>query len=228
MTVNLRLLTVEIVGMFLVFALVLFLAAGTVAWPAGWAFLILFFGFVVALTAWLLRSNPGLLTERMTGIGKSDQKTWDKVFYVLANVVFLAWLVSMPLDAVRFHWSRMPALLHVVGGGLLLCSFYLFFLTFRENSYLSPAVRIQTERGQTVVTTGPYHYVRHPMYAAAVVFIVGTSLLLGSWYGLLVGLVLAVGIAMRAVWEERTLRAELRGYDAYMAQVRYRIIPYVW
>jgi len=228
MTVNLRLLTVQIVGMFLVFVLVLFLAAGTVAWPAGWAFLILFFGFVVALTVWLLRCNPGLLTERMTGIGKSDQKTWDKVFYVLANVVFLAWLICMPLDAVRFHWSQMPALLRVVGAGLLLCSFYLFFLTFRENAYLSPAVRIQTERGQTVVTTGPYHYVRHPMYAAAIVFIVGTTLLLGSWYGLLVGLVLAVGIAIRAVGEERTLRAELRGYDAYMAQVRYRIIPYVW
>jgi len=214
--------------MFLVFALALFLAAGTVAWPAGWVFLVLFFGFVVALTIWLLKYNPGLLTERMTGIGKSDQKTWDKVFYALANVVFLVWLVCMPLDAVRFHWSQMPELLSVVGAGLLLCSFYLFFLTFRENSYLSPAVRIQSERGQTVVTTGPYRYVRHPMYAAGIVFFVGTTLLLGSWSGLLVGSILAIGVAMRAVWEERALRAELRGYDAYMAQVRYRIIPYVW
>lgn len=228
MTVNLKLLIVEIVGMFLVLALALFLAAGTVAWPAGWTFLILFFGFVVALSVWLLDRNPGLLTERMTGVGKSDQKAWDRVFYVFANVFFLAWLVLMPLDAVRFHWSRMPGLLQVFGAILLLCSFYLFFLTFRENSYLSPAVRIQTERGQTVVTTGLYHYVRHPMYAAFIIFVVGTTFLLGSWYGLLVGLILVIGVAMRAVQEERTLRAELRGYDAYMTQVKFRIIPYVW
>jgi protein-S-isoprenylcysteine O-methyltransferase Ste14 len=228
MTVNRTLLTVQIVGMFVVFALALFLAAGTVAWPAGWAFLVLFFGFTVALSRWLLRHNPGLLTERMTGIGKPDQKTWDKVFYAVANVVFLAWLVVMPLDAVRFHWSQMPPWLQVGGAALLLCSFYLFFLIFRENAYLSPAVRVQAERGQTVVSTGPYQYVRHPMYATAIIFLAGTTLLLGSWYGLVLGLILVVGIALRAVQEERTLRAELPGYDAYLAQVRYRLIPYVW
>jgi protein-S-isoprenylcysteine O-methyltransferase Ste14 len=228
MTVNLKLLTAQIAGMFVVFALALFLAAGTVAWPAGWAFLVLFFGFTIALSGWLLRHNPGLLTERMTGIGKRDQKSWDKLFFALANVLFLAWLIVMPLDAVRFHWSQIPDWLQVVGAALLLCSFYLFFLTFRENAYLSPAVRVQAERGQTVVSTGPYQYVRHPMYAAAIVFLVGTTLLLGSWYGMILGLIIVVAIAFRAIQEERTLRAELPGYDAYMAQVNYRLIPYVW
>src|SRR6476659_6406249 len=168
MPVNLKLLATQIIGMFVVFALALFLAAGTVAWPAGWAFLILFFGFTIALSAWLLRHSPGLLTERMTGIGKPDQKSWDKVFFASANVLFLSWLILMPLDAVRFHWSQMPAWLQVVGALLLLISFYLFFLIFRENAYLSPAVRVQSDRGQTVVATGPYHYVRHPMYATAI------------------------------------------------------------
>ncbi|HEX6291195.1 MAG TPA: isoprenylcysteine carboxylmethyltransferase family protein [Herpetosiphonaceae bacterium] len=228
MTVNLKLLTVQIVGMFVVFALALFLAAGTVAWPAGWAFLVLFFGFTVAISLWLLRNNPGLLTERMTGIGKPDQQTWDKVFFGVANLIFLAWLIAMPLDAVRFHWSQMPGWLQVLGAILLLASFYLFFLTFRENSYLSPAVRLQAERGQTVVSTGPYRYVRHPMYATAIIFLVGTTLLLGSWYGFVLVLLLAVGIALRAVQEERLLRAELPGYDAYMAHVKYRLIPYIW
>jgi protein-S-isoprenylcysteine O-methyltransferase Ste14 len=226
--VNLKLLTVQIVGMFVVFALALFLAAGTVVWPAGWAFLVLFFGFVIALSLWLLRHNPGLLTERMTGIGKRDQKAWDKVFYVLAAVSFLAWLVFMPLDAVRFHWSQNPVWLQVAGAIFLLCSFYLFFLTFRENSFLSPAVRIQKERRHTVVSTGPYRYVRHPMYSAFIIFMVGTTLLLGSWYGILLGLILVVGVALRAVQEERTLRAELPGYDVYMSQVKYRLIPYIW
>jgi protein-S-isoprenylcysteine O-methyltransferase Ste14 len=228
MTVNLKQLTAQIAGMFAVFALALFLAAGTVAWPAGWAFLVLFFGFTIALSRWLLRHNPGLLTERMTGIGKPDQKSWDKLFFVVANVLFLAWLVVMPLDAVRFHWLQMPEWLQAVGAILLLCSFELFFLTFRENAYLSPAVRLQAERGQTVVSTGPYQYVRHPMYAAAIIFLVGTTLLLGSGYGLILGLILVVAIAVRAVREEHTLRAELPGYDAYMAHVNYRLIPYVW
>lgn len=212
----------------MVFGLALFLAAGTIVWPSGWAFLVLFFGFTIALTRWLLRHNPGLLTERMTGIGKANQPAWDRVFFAAMQVFFLAWLVLMPLDAVRFRWSQMPGWLQVVGAVLLLCSFYLFFLTFRENPYLSPAVRVQTERGQTVISTGPYRYVRHPMYGTTIVFIVGTTLLLGSWYGLFLGLVLVVGIAFRAVQEERVLRAELPGYDVYMARVKYRLIPYVW
>ncbi len=229
MTVNLKLLTVEFVGLFVLCALALFLAAGTIFWPAGWAFLVLFIGSNVALTRWLLRHNPGLLTERMTGgFNRPGQPTWDKVFFVLLEVYFLAWLVLMPLDAVRFQWSQMPGWLQVVGAILLLASFYLFFLTFRENPYLSPAVRIQTERGQTVISTGPYHYVRHPMYAAAIIFIVGTTLFLGSWYGLLMGLIFIVGIGFRAVQEERVLRAELAGYDEYLGQVKYRFIPYIW
>ena len=164
----------------------------------------------------------------MTGFNKPDQKSWDKVFFAVINVLFLAWLALMPLDAVRFHWSQMPGWLQAVGAILLLGSFYLFFLTFRENAYLSPAVRLQTERGQTVVTTGPYRYVRHPMYATVIIFLAGTSLLLGSWYGLIVGLMLVVGIAYRAVREEAALRAELKGYEAYMAQVKYRFIPFIW
>jgi protein-S-isoprenylcysteine O-methyltransferase Ste14 len=164
----------------------------------------------------------------MTGIGKPDQPRWDKVLFVIMEGLFVAWLVLMPLDAVRFHWSRVSGLLRVVGTLLLLGSFWLFFLTFRENPYLSPAIRVQTERSQRVISTGPYRYVRHPMYAAVIPFIAGTSLLLGSWYGLLSGPILVVVIAFRAVREERVLRSELPGYDAYAAQVHYRFIPHVW
>lgn len=228
MPVNIKLLVAQIVGLFVVFALALFLGAGTIAWPAGWAFMILFFGFTVVLSYWLLRNNPGLLTERMTGVGKADQKAWDKVFFVLASIGFYSWLVVMALDAVRFHWSQMPGWLQIAGAFLLISSFYLFFVTFRENAYLSPAVRVQTDRGQTVVSTGPYHYVRHPMYAGFLLFALGTPLLLGSWYGLLFGLALVIVVARRAVMEEHTLRAELQGYVDYMKQVKYRLIPGVW
>jgi len=221
-------LTAKILGMFAAFALALFLSAGTIAWPAGWAFLALFFGFVVSLSLWLLRNNPDLLAERLTGVGRVDQKAWDKLFFAIALVLFFGWLVLMALDAIRFHWSEMPLWLQIVGALILVGSFWLFSLTFRENSYLSPAVRVQTERGHRVVTTGPYHYVRHPMYAAFVAYVLGAMLLLGSWYGSIVALLLFIAMARRAVLEERTLRTELHGYEAYMAAVRYRLVPYVW
>ena len=212
--------------MFVFMALVLFVAAGTGAWSAAWVYLMLFALFSIALTRWLLRHNPGLIEER---IGfKANQKTWDKVFIVVLNVVFLGWLVLMPLDAVRFHWSRMPAWLQTVGAATLLVSYYLFFLTFRENPYLSAAVRIQDDRGQTVVSTGPYRYVRHPMYTGGFLFFLGTALLLGSWYGVLAVPVFVGMIAERAMFEERMLREKLEGYDAYMAKVKHRFIPYVW
>jgi protein-S-isoprenylcysteine O-methyltransferase Ste14 len=221
-------LSVEIAVMFVVFGLALFLSAGTVSWVSGWVFLILFFAFTAALSRWLLTHNPDLLTERLTGIGKANQPAWDKVFFVVIEVFFMAWLVLMPLDAVRFRWSHVPRWLQVMGAVFLVGSFTIFFATFRENSYLSPAVRLQTERGQTVVSTGPYRYIRHPMYAGVIPFTAGTALLLGSWCGLLLGIVPIVGIAYRAVREERMLRSGLPGYEVYMARVKYRFIPYLW
>jgi protein-S-isoprenylcysteine O-methyltransferase Ste14 len=218
---------VWLVVSFLLMALALFLPAGTLAWPAGWICLILVHGWLLVGIGLLLKYNPGLLQERLS-FSQSNQKAWDRVFILLFELFFFAWLVLMPLDAVRFHWSHMPLVLQVVGALAMVGSFLLISLTFRENSFLSPTVRIQQERGQTVVSTGPYHYVRHPMYAGGFLLFLGTSLLLGSWYGLLLFLVMIPGGAVRAVLEERALRKELPGYDAYMAQVKYRLIPYVW
>lgn len=225
---NVKMLIAQVAGMFVVFALALFLSAGTVAWIAGWAYLILFFSFVIALSMWLSKYNPGLLTERMTGIGKSDQKSWDKVWYAVVLLLFLAWLVFMPLDAVRFRWSHIPMWLQVAGVILLLCSFYFFFLVFRENSFLSPAIRLQSEREQKVISTGPYHLIRHPMYGTAILFFIGTCLLLGSWYGLGVSIPIVAGIVWRILQEEKTLLLELPGYDVYMLEVKYRLIPFIW
>jgi protein-S-isoprenylcysteine O-methyltransferase Ste14 len=227
MHTNLKQQIGQFVGSFVAFALALFLPAGTLAWLAGWIFLALFFGFYLVVTVWLYRHNPGLLQER-TRLGTPDQQGWDKLLFPLLLALPFAWLIFMSFDAVRLHWSPLPVWLEIVGATVLLCSFYLLFLTFRENAYLSPVVRIQEERGHTVVSTGPYHYVRHPMYAAMLVFVVGTSLLLGSGYGLLLGLLFMVVLARRAVLEERTLWEKLPGYATYMTQVKYRLIPYVW
>ena len=227
MKIDIRQQATQFVGFFVLFALALFLPAGTMAWLAGWIFLGLFFSFFLLTNLWLARHNPGLLQER-TRLGTSDQQGWDKVLFPLLLVAPFAWLVFMSLDAVRFHWSPLPVWLQAAGAVILLCSFYLLFLTFRENSYLSTVVRVQADRGHTVVSTGPYHFVRHPMYAGMLVFMIGTSLLLGSGYGLVVGLIFILMVARRAVLEEHTLQEALPGYRAYMTQVKYRLVPYVW
>ena len=228
---NIKLIATLLVGQTVVFfglfALDLFLPAGTLSWPAAWVFLVLFLGFFLVVNIWLFRHNPGLLKER-SHFGTSDQKGWDKLLFPLLLFLTFVWLGFMSLDANRFHWSSVPAWIQGFGALVMLASFYLFFLTFRENTYLSTVVRIQEERGQSVFSTGPYHYVRHPMYAGILMFMIGTSLLLGSWYGVLVGFLFVLVVARRAVLEERTLRQELPGYSGYMEQVRYRFIPYIW
>jgi protein-S-isoprenylcysteine O-methyltransferase Ste14 len=227
MQINKKSLLFQNLSLFVMFALALFLPAGTVFWLAGWIYLVLFFSFYLAINAWLFRHNPGLLQERMS-LARPDQKRWDKFLFPVLLIFPFAWLVFISFDAVRFHWSPVPAWVQDSGTLVLLCSFFLFFLTFRENSFLSTVVRIQQEREHTVVSTGPYHYVRHPMYAAFLLCMIGTPLLLGSLYGVLLGLAFMMVLARRAILEESTLRKELRGYADYMTQVKYRLIPYIW
>jgi len=134
----------------------------------------------------------------------------------------------MQLDAVRFHWLQVPLWLQVVGALVLFGSFAIMYLAFRENAYLTPTVRIQQEREHAVVSTGPYRYVRHPMYTGFHLFFIGMPLLLGSTFGLVLSLILIGLVVRRAVLEEHLLREDLPGYDAYMTQVTSRFIPHVW
>jgi protein-S-isoprenylcysteine O-methyltransferase Ste14 len=228
MKVNVVSLWAQVAGMFVVFALGLFLPAGTLDWWPGWVFLGMFSAFTVSISIWLLKHDPGLMQERLNGFKQERRASWDNLILILAAVLWFTWLIVMPIDAVRFHWSHIPLWLQVVGAALLLCSFYIFFLTYRENPYLSGAVRIQEDRGQKVISTGAYAIVRHPMYAGVLILVVGTDLLLGSWYGLIPGLTLVMVVAWRAVLEENLLRQELSGYTGYMARVKYRMIPHVW
>jgi protein-S-isoprenylcysteine O-methyltransferase Ste14 len=226
--VNILKLTVQTAVMMIVIALALFIPAGTVAWPAGWIFLVLMFFLSVAESVWLIRFNPALMNERMTGLGRKDQEKWDKILMSFVAAAFFGWFVLMAFDAVRFRWSHVPPWVQVLGGLVFLVSFRLVHAAFRENSFLSPAVRIQADRAQTVVRTGAYARVRHPLYAAFGLFVVGAALLLGSWWGVAGAFVLIVLVAIRAVGEERLLRERLPGYADYMSEVRYRFVPGVW
>src|SRR5215471_9729179 len=209
-------------------ALLLFVSAGTWRWPEGWAYLAELGVVGMAVGVWLAHYDPGLLAERMSGIFARSQRGWDRTLMAIFVVVWIGSLVLSALDAVRFHWSQVPIWLQAVGALLVALGYYVFYLTFRENSYAAPTVKIQSERGHRVVSTGPYAMVRHPMYAGAVAFFVGTPLLLGSWWGLAVAPALNVLLGVRALLEERTLADELPGYRDYAARVHYRLVPGIW
>jgi protein-S-isoprenylcysteine O-methyltransferase Ste14 len=212
----------------LVLAIILFGAAGTLDWPQAWIYLGLTAAMSFGAGFWLARHDPALLAERLGSLIQREQKGWDKFFMMIMLALWVSWLVLMGLDAGRYHWSKVPLVLQGAGFLLLCLGAYLVWLTLKANSYAAPVIKIQKERGHQVVTTGPYAYVRHPMYAGALVVLVGAPLLLGSWWGLAAasGLVLLIGL--RAVLEERTLSAELDGYADYATRVRYRLVPHLW
>jgi protein-S-isoprenylcysteine O-methyltransferase Ste14 len=167
---------------------------------------------------------PALLEERLGAVVQRDQKSWDRVLLAMTGLLPI-WMVLIAFDARRYHWSDMPLALQFVGFVLICLGSWIIGLIFRESSYAAPVVKIQKGRAHKVISTGPYSYVRHPMYAGALFLIPGVLLMLGSWWGLALGLVFIVLIAGRAVLEERTLTAEL---DGYAARVRYRLLPHVW
>ena len=213
---------------FAIMLVLLFVPAGTLAWPAGWALLIEFSIASTLITRWLLRHNPELLAERMAPLIQRDQKPWDKVLMAAFLFLWCAWLVVMSLDAARFGWSDVPLWLQALGAIAIAVGMYITFLTMRANTFAVPVVKIQAARGHRVVSDGPYAVVRHPMYGGALLLIAGIPLLLGSWWGLAMALIIVLLLAIRAVMEERTLMAELPGYTDYATRVRYRMIPGVW
>jgi protein-S-isoprenylcysteine O-methyltransferase Ste14 len=217
-----------IVAEFLVVIGLLFIPAGTVGWVAGWVFVALLCGITLLVVRMLARNDPELLQERMSSPIQRNQPLWDKVLLPVLMLVFIAWLILMPMDAVRFGWSDVPVWLQILGALGIMLSFYGMYLVYRENAYLYPVVKLQEERGQSVVTTDPYRYVRHPMYASGLVLFPATALLLGSWLGLLLSPVLMALIILRTAREDRMLRDGLAGYAGYARTVRYRLVPHVW
>jgi protein-S-isoprenylcysteine O-methyltransferase Ste14 len=222
-----RILWQSLVGLAIMLVL-LFVPAGTLAWPAGWIFLIEFSFASALITRWLLRHNPDLLAERMKPLIQREQKPWDKVLMAVFLFLWCAWFVVMALDGVRFGWSVVPLWVQALGILAIAVAMYIMFLTMRTNSFAAPVVKIQAERGHRVVSDGAYAIVRHPMYGGALLLIFGTPLLIGSWWGLALSPLLVLLLAVRAVMEERTLMAELPGYTDYAARVRYRLVPLIW
>jgi len=211
------------------YSLIIFLAAGTFSWVWGWVFIGILAAFLTGHAVLLVPIDPQLLVERSRGLRIQGVKTWDKCLMPLAGGVFpfTGWIIS-GLDY-RFEWTTtLPTGVHLVGALMMVLGYALFLWAMVSNAFFSEGVRIQEERGHTVAMGGPYRYVRHPGYTGAILSILSSSFLLGSFWSLIPNLIAAFLYAIRTLLEDKTLAAELPGYLAYTQTTRYRLLPGIW
>jgi protein-S-isoprenylcysteine O-methyltransferase Ste14 len=202
-----------------------FAAAGTAIWWNGWTFLV-FIMVIGTFTARLFKDSPGLAEERRTAAEKAAP--WDRVLVRLINLALPVMLLVSAFEK-RFHWfPAMPPGLSVAAFAAMVPAAMLTYRAIAANQFFSSHVRIQKDRGQTVITRGPYSVVRHPGYAGSAAFNLLVPVALGSWAALLPALGTVGLLAYRTAREDRVLQAELPGYPAYRKQVRSRLIPMVW
>ena len=205
----------------------LFIAAGRLDWTRGWISVAL---SVVGLTAvgLLVQHYNAPVMEARAKWHHKDIKTFDKVFMAIYMPLVVIQPAVAGLDAVRYRWSSMPFGFVYLGAPLFALSMVLISWVMAINPYAETSVRIQTDRGQTVVTSGPYRLVRHPMYVGAMLMYLGNSFVWGSVWALVVTGVIILLFIWRTAHEDQTLRQELAGYEEYAAATRYRLLPGVW
>jgi protein-S-isoprenylcysteine O-methyltransferase Ste14 len=215
----------EIIGCIMVAAL-LFVPAGRLDWPMGWALVALYVVWVAVTALLLMPRSPALLAERVTH--RFSAKRWDNVILSIYGVMTLVKLIVAGSDF-RYGWTP-PLLLAVQIAAFVVATLGYALVTWAmmANAFFALANRIQSDRGHTVATSGPYRYVRHPGYVGSIVFELATPLLLGSFWALLPGALSALLMMVRTALEDRTLQIELAGYVDYAQRVRYRLLPGVW
>src|SRR5690242_9351496 len=220
-SVNTRAL-LAIVWLSIAIGLVIFLTAGTVDYWQAWVFLAVLVVGSVLVTMYLMRNNPGLLERRMRGGPTAEKRGSQKIIMSLAALGYVALLVIPGLDH-RFGWSAAPLPVVLSGDLLVAVGTYFTYLVYKANSFTSAT--IETVEGQKVISTGPYAHMRHPMYAAGLVYMTGMPLALGSFWGLIALAVMLPVLIWRLVDEERMLSRDLSGYTEYCAKVRWRLVP---
>ena len=203
----------------------LFGAAGTTRYWQAWVYVSIFGGASVLTTLYLMKNDPALLARRMRGGPMFEKEHTQRIIMVFTSLGFIALLVVPGLDH-RFGWSAAPMWAAVLGDVLVASGFVVIFLVYRENPFTAATVEVAA--GQTVITTGPYAVVRHPMYAGGSLYMLGTPLALGSYWGFLALAAMIPFLLWRLLDEERMLTRDLPGYAAYCGRVRYRLVPLVW
>jgi len=202
--------------------------SGDWRWVEGWIFGVWWVSLAAAFLLWLYYRDPALYAERFRMPGRAGESRSDLAILIGMKLFFPAFFVVPALD-VRFGWTpHLPLWCEVCGGILLLGGSYIMFRGITDNTFASQMVRIQTERGQHVIDTGVYGFVRHPMYLGGSLTFIGGALLLGSISGLLLGLAILGLMVVRIFGEEKLLARDLEGYNEYLQKVRYRLVPHVW
>lgn len=209
----------------LVTAAILFVAAGTLRYWQAWVYLAVYFGASIAISLYLIEKDPALLARRMSGGPFAEKEPAQRVIMAITSIGFIALAVVPALDH-RFGWSHLSVYAVLLGNLLVLLGWLGIYFVFRENSFA--AATIQTSADQRVISTGPYAWIRHPMYAAAFVMLLGISPALGSWWGVLIVFAILPALIWRLLDEERFLVRNLPGYPEYRQRVRYRLIPFIW
>ncbi len=221
---------VRIIAMLVVTALFawgFFALAGRWDWIRGWVYICILIAGNTINELILWRKNPELF--RMRGRTGAGTKTWDKLCLALFGLCILAILVTGALDAGRYQWSAMPLSGWLIGVALYIGGQTLLIWSMVANPFFEKTARIQTDRGHRVVDGGPYAHVRHPGYVGTIMgFVLGSPLILGSWWAFLPAALAALGLVVRTALEDRMLCEELEGYEAYARRVRYRLVPYFW
>lgn len=202
----------------------LFLPAGTLDYWQAWAFIVVFMVVMSVFGIYFSIKDPALI-ERRKQVASPKQSTLQKIIAVIAFTGFAALFVFSALDH-RFAWSQVPPLVSWIGNVLVVLSFFIYYLVFKENSFGGSS--IQTFQGQKVSATGPYSLVRHPLYVGVLVMVIGIPLALGSWWGLALLVLTMPVLVIRILDEEKLLKKDLPGYTEYLQKVRYRLVPYVW
>jgi len=209
----------------IVMGLLLFVPSGTVRYWQAWVYLVIFFGASALTTAYLMKKDPALLERRMSGGPTAEKRPVQKIIMLFTSMGFIA-LLAVPAFDHRFGWSLMPLGVVVAGDVLVGVGFYLISIVYRENTFTSATIEIA--ENQRVISTGPYAVVRHPMYASALLYLVGTPLALGSYWGLLPIVAMVPFLIWRLSDEERLLSLSLPGYAEYQRRVPHRLVPFVW
>jgi len=203
----------------------LFVPAGTVCYWQAWGFLTNYMGVSILLTLYLMKHDPALLERRMKSGPSAEKQPMQRLIMWCLSIGFIAMLMVPALDF-RFGWSAVSLGGIVIGNVLVLTGLYFIFLVYRENSFASATIEVVKD--QQVVNTGPYAVVRHPMYAGALIYLFGTPLALGSYWGLVVLAVTIPFLIWRLFDEERFLAKNLSGYTEYQQRVKYRLVPFIW
>jgi protein-S-isoprenylcysteine O-methyltransferase Ste14 len=206
-------------------AALVFISAWSFDYWQAWTLLAVYFGWSLAITLYLIDRDPKLLQRRMSGGPTAEKRPTQKIIMFFTSLGFIGLMILPALDH-RFAWSRMPPYVALAGDVLVALGFLAIFFVFKENTFSSATIELTPN--QKVISTGPYSVVRHPMYAGALVLLLGIPIALGSWWGLLVVAAMIPALIWRLFDEEKFLATNLPGYLVYQHEVRFRLIPLVW